>query len=262
VSVQARLSERRDDFRSATGADAASLNDVASGLLCVSGFPLRVTQLTPVVGAMAGIDRSMDDREAEWTDAIACRPVREGEGKRMAWGAMSIVMTSLAIGNVVVLNTWLGPRVLAPSEVNTPENHVLTHTERHRNEASDSSPSETLRHVHARPTATIVANILFARGESELHSGHRLVLQAVLDRIRAAPSRQLLTRGHTDQTGSNAWNLELSYRRAQAVARFLEARGISRERISVEGFGGEQPIDPSGTPEAHEKNRRVELLWR
>jgi outer membrane protein OmpA-like peptidoglycan-associated protein len=212
---------------------------------------------------MAEVDRRMNETEAVWNDAIACRPVREGEGRRFAWGAMSIVMTSLAIGNVIALNTWLGPRVFAQSDISTPppENHVLQ-AKNHRNDASDSSPSQTLRPLHARPATTIVPNLLFARGESALHSGHRLVLQAALDRIRATPSRQILTRGHTDQTGSTAWNRELSYRRARAVARFLEARGVSRDRISVEGFGGEQPIDPSGTPEAHENNRRVELLWR
>lgn len=68
-------------------------------------------------------------------------------------------------------------------------------------------------------------------------------------------SRRLRIEGHTDASGSAAANRDLSRRRAQAVADFLAASGISRNRLDVIGFGASRPL-PGKQPSAPE-NRRV-----
>ena len=62
--------------------------------------------------------------------------------------------------------------------------------------------------------------------------------------------------GHTNRTGSPEHNLDLSRRRAEAVAAFLEANGVARERLRLRGFGFDQPL-PDRDPTAP-SNRRVE----
>ncbi|UUP19211.1 OmpA family protein [Nitratireductor thuwali] len=65
--------------------------------------------------------------------------------------------------------------------------------------------------------------------------------------------------GHTDSTGSDQYNLDLSRRRAASVADYLVAQGTSGERFAVIGVGEAQPIASNATPEGRAQNRRVEI---
>ncbi|MCA1780128.1 MAG: OmpA family protein, partial [Xanthomonadaceae bacterium] len=65
--------------------------------------------------------------------------------------------------------------------------------------------------------------------------------------------------GHTDSVGSEEYNRDLSQRRAQSVADYLENRGIARERMRVVGFGESRPKVSNTTPENRAMNRRVVL---
>ena len=65
--------------------------------------------------------------------------------------------------------------------------------------------------------------------------------------------------GHTDSTGSDAYNQTLSVNRAQSVADYLSARGVARARIGVRGFGETQPIATNATEAGRAQNRRVEI---
>ncbi len=66
--------------------------------------------------------------------------------------------------------------------------------------------------------------------------------------------------GHTDSSGSEAHNLELSLMRAQAVAANLEGHGVARERLKVMGLAAEFPLADNETPEGKARNRRTELV--
>jgi outer membrane protein OmpA-like peptidoglycan-associated protein len=65
--------------------------------------------------------------------------------------------------------------------------------------------------------------------------------------------------GHTDSRGSDAYNIELSKRRAEAVMRYLVDHGIAASRITGQGFGERQPVASNDTAEGRAENRRVEL---
>ncbi|OJU23331.1 MULTISPECIES: OmpA family protein [unclassified Sphingomonas] len=65
--------------------------------------------------------------------------------------------------------------------------------------------------------------------------------------------------GHTDSTGSAAYNQTLSERRAAAVALYLESRGVQAARVATRGFGMTQPIASNETEEGRAQNRRVEI---
>lgn len=65
--------------------------------------------------------------------------------------------------------------------------------------------------------------------------------------------------GHTDSSGDDAHNMDLSKRRAASVVAALKARGVA-QKIDSRGAGEEQPACKEDTPECHEKNRRVEFV--
>lgn len=65
--------------------------------------------------------------------------------------------------------------------------------------------------------------------------------------------------GHTDSTGSDAYNQLLSQRRAQSVADYLASRGVARARMGIRGFGETLPIASNDTEAARAQNRRVEI---
>jgi OOP family OmpA-OmpF porin len=89
----------------------------------------------------------------------------------------------------------------------------------------------------------------------------------VLTQPRAL-GRRITVEGHADGIGSTAYNLSLSRRRAESVARELIARGVRRDRIAVAAFGEARPAAPnrhpdgSDNPDGRARNRRVEAVVR
>lgn len=87
--------------------------------------------------------------------------------------------------------------------------------------------------------------------------------QGTLDQIAASmtkyPDSLIDVMGHTDSTGSDAYNLDLSKRRAEAVANYLSMRGVSRARIATTGYGEQYPVADNSTEEGRALNRRVEI---
>ena len=66
--------------------------------------------------------------------------------------------------------------------------------------------------------------------------------------------------GHTDSVGTEAYNMGLSLRRAEAVRRYLVGKGIAADRLIVRGYGESRPVADNATAEGRFQNRRVELV--
>ncbi|MFM7487084.1 MAG: OmpA family protein, partial [Cytophagales bacterium] len=78
--------------------------------------------------------------------------------------------------------------------------------------------------------------------------------------LEADPQLKIKVIGHTDNVGSDKFNERLSFKRAETVKKFLIIRGISQNRITVDGKGMSQPIKDNDTEENRATNRRVEIL--
>lgn len=76
----------------------------------------------------------------------------------------------------------------------------------------------------------------------------------------AQPNADIYVTGHTDNVGTEDYNKKLSLRRANAVAEELKKRGISADRIHVEGVGYSEPIASNDTEEGRAHNRRVDVV--
>src|SRR6185503_15781877 len=86
---------------------------------------------------------------------------------------------------------------------------------------------------------------------------------ATLDRIteilRANPGSYIIIEGHTDQRGTEWYNIRLGDRRAEAANGYLTKQGIEASRLRVVSRGKKEPADPGTTETAYAHNRRVEF---
>jgi peptidoglycan-associated lipoprotein len=112
--------------------------------------------------------------------------------------------------------------------------------------------------IEAARTA-LTAPIFFDYDKSDLRDDARTILDAKVPIVTANPSLRIRIAGHTDEAGSDEYNLALGQRRAAAARRYLESRGIAVSRIDIVSFGEERPRSTAGTPEALAQNRRDEF---
>jgi outer membrane protein OmpA-like peptidoglycan-associated protein len=98
----------------------------------------------------------------------------------------------------------------------------------------------------------------FQFGSSYINPNDR-VLNKLADELKSNNSKIKLV-GHTDSTGSEAVNLEISKSRAQAVFSFLVSKGVNRNLISVDGLGESKPLNGNSNAEERSSNRRVEII--
>jgi outer membrane protein OmpA-like peptidoglycan-associated protein len=87
------------------------------------------------------------------------------------------------------------------------------------------------------------------------------ILDAVAATLQGNPSiQQVEVQGHTDERGDDAYNLDLSDRRAHAVKDYLVGKGVDEKRLTAQGYGETQPLDRGHNEAAWAKNRRVAFL--
>jgi outer membrane protein OmpA-like peptidoglycan-associated protein len=79
------------------------------------------------------------------------------------------------------------------------------------------------------------------------------------DALRDCPGNRVAVEGHTDAVGTDAYNQDLSERRARSVTEYLAGRGVPASQLSSQGFGETTPIATNDTSEGRALNRRVEL---
>lgn len=104
-----------------------------------------------------------------------------------------------------------------------------------------------------------LGNVLFAFDSAQLTSEAQALLADVSTRLTGASLISVRVVGHTDSVGSEAYNQELSERRARSVADFLVAQGVPAEKLSNEGRGESQPVADNASDAGRAQNRRVEL---
>jgi len=109
-------------------------------------------------------------------------------------------------------------------------------------------------------TLFLRSDILFAPNSIELTPRAAQILSAIAAVTAKYDSTYLVVNGYTDTAGPNDRNLELSQKRAEAVARALGEAGVDAHRISAHGFGSQFLKIPTGPNVSEPRNRRVEIL--
>jgi outer membrane protein OmpA-like peptidoglycan-associated protein len=106
---------------------------------------------------------------------------------------------------------------------------------------------------------TFDSGILFDVGKSSLKPEAMANLDKLAVILNKYEDTNILIEGHTDATGSEESNLELSRNRAASVSNYLAGLGVNPTRFTAMGYGESQPIASNDTPEGRQQNRRVEL---
>lgn len=103
------------------------------------------------------------------------------------------------------------------------------------------------------------SGVYFDTEKYNINSKSQATLNKLAGIFEEYPDSNILVEGHTDNTGSESYNLTLSKNRAQAVTNFLLNEGLSSGRFETKWYGESQPKYDNSTAEGRAKNRRVEL---
>ncbi|MEW8586577.1 MAG: OmpA family protein, partial [Candidatus Thiodiazotropha sp.] len=101
----------------------------------------------------------------------------------------------------------------------------------------------------------------FPSGGVEIQSENFALLDKIVTAIKSFPNPDVVVSGHTDSVGGAEVNLQLSQRRAETVASFLEKVGdIDRSYLTAIGYGESRPVANNETERGRKSNRRIEVL--
>lgn len=103
-------------------------------------------------------------------------------------------------------------------------------------------------------------DVLFDTGRSELKPGARRALDQIAQFLNEHADRRVQVEGFTDSQGPDQYNLELSQKRADAVASAIIQRGIEAQRVRALGYGEEYPVAGNDNAGSRQLNRRVEII--
>jgi outer membrane protein OmpA-like peptidoglycan-associated protein len=106
------------------------------------------------------------------------------------------------------------------------------------------------------------SDVLFSIDSAMLTATSRAALEEVAGVVMGYPKTALVIQGHTDSTGSQAHNQDLSERRAGSVKNFLAGRGVNQARMVAIGHGEGAPQASNATEAGRRQNRRVDILLK
>lgn len=103
-------------------------------------------------------------------------------------------------------------------------------------------------------------DIFFDFDKEVISSDSKLILVRNIQLLKENPDKKIIIEGHTDERGTNEYNLSLGERRARITKRYLVAKGIAPERISTITYGEERPFCSEQTEECFQLNRRAHFV--
>ncbi len=220
---------------------APSVN--VTGVYQTNYGPLRLEQDGGLVrgcyyNGAAQIDGSVKGRvlQAEW---------RQDEGKRVGTVVMVVssggdVLNGVWYRNGALAGEWSGKR--ADVEAN----------------CTLAKEGGLARRLSSGGRA-VLYGLYFDSDSATLKPESQATLEEVLAVLKGQPSLRLQVGGHTDATNTDAHNLQLSQRRAEAVVAWLVEHGVAAGRLTAKGFGKAQPVADNKTAAGRALNRRVEV---
>lgn len=105
-------------------------------------------------------------------------------------------------------------------------------------------------------------NITFDVNQAAISADFYPVLGSVAKVAKEFDKTLIDVAGHTDSTGTVAYNMDLSRRRASSVAQYLQGQGVGAARVYAEGYGPNYPIADNSTSQGRAENRRVEIALK
>jgi outer membrane protein OmpA-like peptidoglycan-associated protein len=128
------------------------------------------------------------------------------------------------------------------------------------NEVKDAHKNIELEKVFVVSNIMILDHVYFQYNEAEISESSKAELDSAIAVLNAQPDVKIEIEGHTDNVGTDDYNLKLSQKRANAVKAYMISKGFDPKRIvKVTGYGNTQPLVNGDSEDAKQKNRRVEF---
>jgi outer membrane protein OmpA-like peptidoglycan-associated protein len=108
-------------------------------------------------------------------------------------------------------------------------------------------------------TLDMPGGVTFATDSAQINPAFNPVLDKVAQTLKEFDQTVIQVAGHTDSTGTHAYNMQLSQRRADSVKAYLTQRGVPPQRLHTVGAGPDYPVADNSTPDGRAQNRRVEI---
>ena len=122
-----------------------------------------------------------------------------------------------------------------------------------------NNPGVIVERIGEGIRVTFTEGLLFDYNSAELRPNARTALARFATELKDFPNTNIMIVGHTDSIGTDAYNHDLSHRRANATRDFLVAQGVAPTRFQVIGRGEAEPVASNSTAEGRQQNRRVEV---
>lgn len=163
----------------------------------------------------------------------------------------------------------LDARTLEAEQARSDANSARTdaNIERSRAELAQMQTADLQKQIAAlnartteRGLIVTLGDVLFETGKSGLKGGSTSNLGKLASFLNTYKDRSIIIEGHTDSVGSEAANIGLSQRRAEAVRSYLARQGVSASRLSATGLGESAPVASNDSATGRQQNRRVEVI--
>ena len=181
----------------------------------------------------------------------------KGAGWGAAIGTVAGAGVGYAIGGKKGMAVGAGTGLVVGALSGTAIGTYMDNQEQELRAAFNAAESASVRRDQEILELTFKSDVMFDVNSSVIKPGAYSELDRVSEILNKYYQTNIRLEGHTDNTGSEAYNLKLSEERSNAVKNALIARGVSATRITAIGFGLSQPIADNNTEAGRQLNRRV-----
>jgi outer membrane protein OmpA-like peptidoglycan-associated protein len=194
----------------------------------------------------------------------SCAPPQTKTGKGAAYGAAGGAVVGAIVGQAAgrdtestLVGAAIGAAVggLAGAGVGK----MMDDQEREMREALAASEAAAVRREGDLLAISLRGDVTFDYDSATVRPGLYTEINRIADVLVKYPQTVIRVEGHTDSTGSESYNMDLSQRRADAVKNLIVQRGVSVTRIETMAYGETLPIADNSTETGRAMNRRVEI---
>ena len=176
-------------------------------------------------------------------------------------GAVIGATTGAAVGGVIGNQTGSTARgAIIGAVIGGAAGAIIGHQmDQQAKELQQDIPGATISRVGEGIAVTFASGVLYPFNSTEILPDGKANLQSLANSLEKYPNSDILIVGHTDSVGTDAYNLDLSQRRALAASAYLQSLGVPASRLHATGKGESEPIQPNDTDAGRAQNRRVEI---
>lgn len=186
-----------------------------------------------------------------------CALTKSNAGKGVLIGAATGAAAGAAIGNK---NGGTARGAIIGAAVGGAAGAIIGHQmDRQAREIAQNIPGATVERVGEGIQVTFASGLLYDYDSDRVRADAASNLRTLAQSLDKYPDTELVIVGHTDDRGTDAYNQELSQRRATAAATYLVSQGVSRSRIRPVGRGESEPKVANESEATRQQNRRVEV---